>query len=273
MNQTKKQPFILNLFRSIKDFDYYKDVSNEKNSKTILYFIILIIMYSLIVTIGIVYEVNKTVKEVKETINTEINSLEYADGILKINNDEYTSIFNNYVIIDTSKENNDEYEEKSGVVIGKQYCSIKMDEHILKFSYNNYLSENINKNDLINILDNNTTQYYILISAMIFIMSLIALACSTIIDTLVISLIGVIIARIIGNNYLKFSNIFKIAVHAVTLPILLSMIYYIINIVSGFSIKYFSIMYTSIATIYIVTAILLITMDSYKNNENNNKEI
>ena len=69
------------------------------------------------------------------------------------------------------------------------------------------------------------------------------------------------------NRALNFTNMFNIAIHAITLSILLSAIYYVINVATGFYIKYFSIMYTSIAIIYMMTSILLITSD---NNEENN---
>ena len=74
------------------------------------------------------------------------------------------------------------------------------------------------------------------------------------------------ISKIINKNF-SFANTFNIAVHAITLPVLLGAIYYVLNTLTGFYMKYFSIMYTSIATIYMMTSILLITSD---NNENNN---
>ena len=269
MKRKNTQSFILNLFRSIKDFDYYKEVSKEKISKSFIYFFILICIYAIVSTIGIIYNIQKNVNEVKEFINTEINSLSYTDGILTINNNEYESFFNNYIVIDTSKESNDEYEQNANIVIGKQYCSIKLENNVFKFKYNDYFYEDINKEDIMQFFNNNTTKYYIILSILTFIIAAIILGISTITDILIIALIGIIISKIIGNYELKFSNLFKIATHAVTLPIILGMIYYIINTFTGFYIKYFSIMYTSIATIYIVTAILIITMDSYKKNDNN----
>ena len=74
------------------------------------------------------------------------------------------------------------------------------------------------------------------------------------------------ISKIINKKF-SFTNTFNIAVHAITLPVLLGAIYYVLNTFTGFYMKYFSIMYTSIATIYMMTSILLITSD---NNENNN---
>lgn len=269
MNKEKRQPVILNLFKSIKDFDYYKQVSIEKLSKSYIYFFVLIFIYSVVTTIGLIYNMKKNVDKLQEFINTEINTLSYSEGILTINNNEYKSFFNNYLIIDTGKENNDEYENNANIVIGKQYCSVKLENNVFKFKYNHYFYEDINKDDIIRMLSNKNAQYYVIFSIIIFIIVAIILTISTITDILIIALIGIVISKIIGNNELKFSNIFKIAVHAITLPIILSMIYYMINTFIGFYIKYFSIMYTSIASIYVMTAILLITMDSYKKNDNN----
>ncbi|MBO5349627.1 MAG: DUF1189 family protein [Clostridia bacterium] len=267
MGEEKKQSFISNLFKSIKDFDYYKQIYTEKISKSFIYFIILIIVYSIITTIGIVYNMNKSINQTADFINTEINNLNYSNGILTINNNEYKSFFNNYIIIDTSKENNNEYENKANIVIGKQYCTLKLENNIFKFKYNDYFYEDINKEDIMQILTNKNTQFYIIFSILALLITIITLAFSTVMDILIIALIGSIMAKIIGNNEFKFSNMFKIAVHAITLPIILSCIYYILNTFTGFYIKYFSIMYTSITTIYVVTAILLITADKSKSND------
>lgn len=80
---------------------------------------------------------------------------------------------------------------------------------------------------------------------------------TTIIDAGVLTLLGKILSMILGLN-IKLKGIFGMAVHALTLPIILQTIYIPINILLGFEIKYFGWMYTTISYIYIVVAILMI---------------
>ena len=128
------------------------------------------------------------------------------------------------------------------------------------------LAREASKEDIINILSNLSIKFYIIMSVIVLIWIFILMTISTITDVLVIATMGYIISKIINKQF-TFTNIFNIAIHAITLSVLLGGIYYIINSLTGFYMKYFSIMYTSIAIIYIMTSILLITSD---NNENNN---
>ena len=72
---------------------------------------------------------------------------------------------------------------------------------------------------------------------------------------------------IILRMHLKFSAMCKIAIHSLTLPIILNAIYLIIETFTSFKIEYFEIMYIAIAYIYIITAILMIKSDIIKNQE------
>lgn len=266
MKSTKKQFFIIEFIKSIRNFDYYKEIANKRISSNLRYFFKLVILYSIILSICTIINVNKGINEFKNLINMEISELNYSNGVLHVNNDESETLFNKYVIIDTSKDELSEIENKAQVVIGKKYCTVKMDEHILKIKYNDYFYEDINKDDIINMFNSIDAKFYIPAILIIIIWICILMTISTITDVLVIALIGYIISKIINKNF-SFTNIFNIATHAITLPVLLGAIYYVLNTFTGFYVKYFSIMYTSIATIYMMTSILLITSD---NNENNN---
>ena len=73
-------------------------------SENIKYFFKLVAFYSIILTVCTIININNGIKELKNLINEEITSLNYSSGILSINNDENKTLFNKYVIIDTSKE-------------------------------------------------------------------------------------------------------------------------------------------------------------------------
>jgi len=57
---------------------------------------------------------------------------------------------------------------------------------------------------------------------------------------------------------LRYKATFSLGAHAITLPVILNLIYVIINTYTGFTINNFQWMYTSISYIYVVVAILMI---------------
>ena len=265
MKSIKKDSFFSIFIKSIKDFEFYKFVKDEKKSNTIKYFIIMIIIYAIISTIGILNTSISRINYIKNLINNEINSLEYSKGTLSINDNKYTSLIDGLLIIDTETSDNSKYETTAIAVLGKEYCSIKFENNILKLRYNDYFYEDINKDDVIKFVSNIGIEYYIISGMIIFLIEIILLGTSTFVDVVIIAIMGYIMSRIIkGDLVLDFKQILKISIHSITLPILLAMIYGIINSFSGFYIKYFSIMYTSIAVIYMMTAIILIASNNEK---------
>lgn len=80
------------------------------------------------------------------------------------------------------------------------------------------------------------------------------------ISALIVSVIGLIISRL-ARIKLKYKPIYIMSIYALTLSIVLNCIYMVVNILTGFTIDYFSIVYDVLAYIYIVTAILIIKTD------------
>lgn len=84
-----------------------------------------------------------------------------------------------------------------------------------------------------------------------------------ILDTLLLSVVGYLLSKIINVKF-KYKSIFNMSPYALTLSIILYMIYIIVNLFTGFTIKYFEIAYNAIAYIYITTAMLMIKSDLIK---------
>lgn len=80
------------------------------------------------------------------------------------------------------------------------------------------------------------------------------------VSALIVSIIGLIISRL-ARIRLKYKPIYIMSIYALTLSIILNCIYMIANILTGFRIDYFNIVYDVLAYIYIVTAILMIKTD------------
>lgn len=252
-----RESFVSEYFKSIKDFDSYKDVSQKKISDAFKYFSILILIYAIVATIGITHSTKETMQSAQNYVQTELNNFTYTNGTLSVNEDEYSSYYNNEVIIDTSVTEIEKYDAK--VIFGKLGFKINISGNNFVFKYSDFVAQNINKQDIIELLD--FKRHMVAIILLSFTMSYIVLSISTLLDILIIALIGFIISTIIGNNKVRFKNAFNISTHAITLSVTLAMIYFLLNKFTGFDIKYFSTMYTSVATIYMVTSVILINTE------------
>lgn len=82
-------------------------------------------------------------------------------------------------------------------------------------------------------------------------------------DILLLSVVGYLLSKIIGIKF-EYKSIFNMSAYALTLSIILYMLYMIVNLFTGFTIKYFEIAYNAIAYIYIITAMLMIKSDLIK---------
>ena len=80
---------------------------------------------------------------------------------------------------------------------------------------------------------------------------------SNLVDVVVLGALGYLFARII-NLRLRYKATFNIGLYSLTLPIILNLVYIVVNTFTGFEIKYFQWMYTTISYIYVAVAILMI---------------
>ena len=99
--------------------------------------------------------------------------------------------------------------------------------------------------------------------------------------TISISLLGYIVTKFVGMP-LKYSAIYNMSISALTLPTMLNLIYAVINTFTGFIIPYFQVMYTLIAYVALIAAILIMKSEITKKkikvqiqimNENKQKEM
>lgn len=187
-----------------------------------------------------------------------------------INNEEVLQI----IIINTNAESTleDEYKNKinkyenSIVLLGDKviYKNSMLSQNI-EYSYENLLNpynvQEFEKQDVENFINSiNTIGLYsgfvLFVAMYMFIIYFI----STLIDAFMLAILGFILARIIGIK-IKFKATFNMGIYALTLPIILNLIYLLINTFTGFTIRYFQWMYTTISYIYVIVAILIIKTD------------
>ena len=129
--------------------------------------------------------------------------------------------------------------------------------------FNKYNITSLDKQKIIDYVNNNSLQIYTSVFVTMFIYMFVVYLASILVDALVLGFLAYLIARIFRMK-IKYSASFSMSVHALTLSIILNMVYIIINGFTGWTVKYFQFMYTAISYIYIVTAILMIKTDYMK---------
>ena len=281
--QTKKRDgFFKTVLKSIKDFDKYEQFGLEGMGRTCLYILQMVAIITIIVVAVLIYQFSTTMQSAVIYFNDNVQEMSYTDGILTVNSNQKLEVDTNStiaqkIIVDTSDLTDEQIEQyrtdlndlNSGIILLKDKILIKneMLTAITETTYTDILSQynitNLDKQSVLDYIYANQSQVYISVAIVEFIYMFAIYLTSILMDTLVIALLGLIVSRIAGMK-IKFSACFSMGVHALTLPIILNILYIILNAFTGYTIKYFQIMYTAISYIYMVAAILIIKSDYIK---------
>ena len=337
--EKKKLSFWKKLRISIFDFDGYQELAAEKISRTIGYIVLLILIFSAIISATYTFQFNGLVKKTKEFVENEISGIKYENYELSVvpnnsvnseernnenaNNEEANSEKDNStktgneekdeqtnsnsmesenpnimridsndlipakIIINTEAENEEEIQpninemsmSQNGILILKDKVIIKnefsanLSETTYKTISEQYNINKIDKTEILNMLSGQVINRALIIFFLTILLYMFIMYVSTmLIDILLLAVLAYIVTRISGLR-LKYSAIYNIASYSLTLPVILNIIYFVVNRLTGFTIQYFQIMYTAIASIYIITAILMIKSDVIKKQLELNKII
>ena len=247
-------------------------MGKKKQTNKILIFIIIIL--SLALTYKIIIGANKLIIDFQAQcpeFSFQNNTLIVEGENKKIVKGDETGYYG--VIVDSQKENISDIEEAGDyqrlVAILKDKITIKsadgMESSVTYEEINqNYDLTNFNKETLLQVFSsNNMIKLYAIFAVTAFVYLYIIYLIQILLDTLLLSVVGYLISKIV-NVKLKYKSIFNMSAYALTLSIILYLIYIIINIYTGFTIKYFEIAYNAIAYIYIITAMMIIKSDLIK---------
>lgn len=283
MEQEKKRNFFKQAFASVVDFDSYQDFALSSIGKTIRYFLEIVLVFIIIAAIGFTYYFGTIYQKVKTYINEEMPEFSYQDGVLSVEGNQpyiYDQIeeFAGIVIVDTQTEEQsvvDGYREKiepyqNGIILLRDEIIVKnaMSTATISQKYEELLApKNITsftKQDIVNGVNSiQTVTIYVTIYLAMLVYLFILYLPTLLLDTLLFGVFTFLMARIFGIR-MKYRSGYGIAVHALTLPILLNALYIVVNLMTGFEIKYFSIMYNTVALIYLVTALIIIRSNLIK---------
>lgn len=124
----------------------------------------------------------------------------------------------------------------------------------------NYEYEDDQRELLMNTLTENMGNS---IFVVLFISAFVSIYLSTLLDVFTLSIFG-LLTCIVAKIKIKYKAVFNMSIYAITLSIILRMIYSGITILTEFRIKYFDIMYTAISYIILAAAIFMIKSDVIK---------
>lgn len=294
MNNEKKLTFWKKLKYSIIDFEKYQDLAAEKITKTILYIVILMIILGVVVAGIYTYKFSATIQNIREYVEDNIETIAFEDNKLTIvpkNGEKVTTIIiesiGMKVVLNTQTEDTEQIDEsindiesqENGILILSDKILVKNEIMNKPYTYSytdlseQYHINQLDKQKVLDLLSGEVIKSFIatFFGVMLIYMFILYLS-NTLVDIVVLSIFGYIVS-LITKMRLKYSAIYNIAAYSLTLSIILNIIYFIVNSFTGFTIKYFEIMYTTVATIYIATAILMIRSDVIKKQIELNKII
>lgn len=283
MEEEVKISFWKKLKISIFGLEEYQKLIVQKTRKTIFYVIILMLIFAFFLSFALTYKFSQKVTEVKKYIEENIETLEFDNGKLLISGKESNVIqtdklYDGKIIIDTEENISNEKLEKykddiksyyNGIIILRDtvmirsitgtFTTISLEEVSDKFNL-----VKLNKQDIISVFSsNNVYSIYISFYIVMFVYMFIIYLSTTLLDAILYSFLGYI-TGISVNLRIRYKNVYNVAIYSMTLPIILNLIYMIVNILTGYTIKYFSILYMAITCIYVIAAILIIRSEIIK---------
>ena len=264
-----KMNFFTRIKKAIFKFDEYEKFVTEPVSKAIGYFAKIIIVFSLIITITLTYQMRREIKKVFEIIEKEFPEFAIKDYQLELKDtDSFEYYFEdlNLNIKFTENENNlQNINKENGLMLFKNKMVLNFNGFSKEILYRDAFEQDFSKEKMVAIGKTNELVKLLVSSAVVmFLISFIIYFVIVMIDVLTLAILGLIINMFLKTLF-KFKDIFKISIYSMTLPLILYLIYMVLNILFGTTIKYFEIAYNSIAYIYLMTVLLMMKSDKIKN--------
>lgn len=287
MEEENKISFWKKIKISIFGLEEYQKLAVQKVGSSIGYLAKLMLIFVFLISLVITCNFGKVVNQVSSYIENEIAEIHFEENTLMVKPKDETNraiiaeeneLLNGKIVIDTGELNEEQvtkYEEavkgySNGVIILKDKIIFKTGITTMSttISYQDisqrYHIVKLDKQDITNMLSSTMIwTIYITFFITMAIYLFIIYFSTVLVDALLYSILGYITGAF-SRLRLRYSATYNIAVHALTLPIILNLVYMIVNQLTGYTIQYFSIMYMAITCIYIITSILMIKSDIIK---------
>lgn len=275
-----KKGFFKKVWYSIDKIEKYSELSAEGFGKTIKYLAKLIIIIAIISSTVTVYRTSLEVKDIANSINENAPELTYNDGTLTVDSQEPITNENESfgkVIIDTNTDSEEQINKYINDVEEENAIIILKDKLILKeiglqgtsnYNYKELFGDmgitEFNKQELVDYLTSSSMMsLYLNLFLVLFIYAFAIYSINLLFYIIMISLFGYLTTMILKLK-IRYVAIFNMAVYSITLPIILNMIYLIINAFYQYKINYFDVLYMLISSIYIMAAIFILKSEFNK---------
>ncbi len=266
-------------------------MATEGLGRALKYLAMMCAFITVFMTISSFIEMKKVVFNLSEYIEQNIPEFSYEDGQIQMDTEEPIIIDNiqydgiNRIIINPLLESDEEKKKNLKQKMMQQelqYTSLKnqivmrtkvdnIDTKISPYTYKDFVQnyagndvKSFSKTQLIEYMRsskmNNFYGKYMISS---FISLLLVEIMITLIDALEIAAFGWL-TTMITRIRIRFVAIYNMAVYALTLPMILNMLYIIVNYFTTFTISYFQVAYITIAYIYLAAVIFLLKDDLLK---------
>lgn len=277
-NENKKINFFERVKIAVTKLENYNIFLEERISVVVKYFFILVLILSAILGVVQTYSFMKAIHRGYQYIKNELPDFSYtSDGTLifseKVNSYDKQLDFN--MIADTSEGIDDEkiqqYKESinslGAILLKDKFIYIDGNNEI-SYKYQDIIAEyqidSLDKSKLIEKIDSIgmvgiASTIFLALTITVYIINSI----SIFMDWLIITLFAYCVSRICRIN-MTLKQVFNISIYALTLSIILSLIYNIAYHLVGFYTDYFRIVYLLIAYVYVTAAILMIKSDYIK---------
>lgn len=287
MEEETKKNMKINFFKriwySISKIEKYPDMAAEGFKRALGYLVKIVAILTVVVCIGMIYQTNNLIQKGVSYLQNEFPEFSYKDGILDVVSDEMVKVtsdesFIGKAIVDTKidEENkinqyiNEVTENGEGIIVLKDRVIIKNSSvaGTISYAYKDTFEQmgisEFTKQDVINYA--NSTQImslYVSLFLTIFIYSFIMYFLTTISNVVLLSVFGYI-TTLLARIKMRYVAIFNMSVYAITLSVILNMLYIGLNTFVSFNMEYFQVMYIAVAAIYLVAAILILKADFMK---------
>ena len=282
--EVKGMGFFKKVKYSIFNIEKYPEMATEGIGNTLSYIAKLVMILAVVLSVWTLYQTYQMINEGTSYLENEFPDFSYSDGTLTVDSEEAIIIENEQfgkIIVDTntdSEETINQYlnqinEYGTGALVLKNRAVLKNITMIGEVSYNYQESFNsinlteFSKQDVVNYVQNgeiNSLYFSVFIS--LFIYSFAMYFINTLWYAIIIGIVGYFTMWMLKMK-MRFVAVFNMAVYALTLSTILNILYLIVNMLFNFTIEYFSIMYITVATIYLLAAIFILKTDLIKKQE------
>ena len=281
--QNFRKGFFKKLWYSIVNIEKYPEMATEGVGRAISYLFKIVAILAVVLSIWMTYETYEAVRDGVDYLQNEFPTFSYQDGTLSVETEEPIVIGAEQsgvgkIVVDTKTDSEEQINQylneigsnESGIVVLKQKVLVKTPGVAGSISYDyqqilgNMQITQFNKQDVINYANSNQIiTLYISMFITIFIYSIMMYFITTLWYVVMISIVGYITAWLLKIK-MRYVAVFNMSVYAITLSVLLNVIYLIIHMFIQFTITYFQVMYVAIATIYLIAAIFIIKSETIK---------